>query len=390
MARKSDRYMGKLGWGTYRDWEGPVYLGDPWPTYDAGPHESFRRRVLRVFTATESAGRYNPVNAYDRCGVSPGLIQLCEFGVFAASGLLHLFIEANADLFYSWWSEMDTTSTFDLTLDRFVLSGEPVRSLSQQRALWFGGATGLKSSWTDQTRATARRSVCVLAGLFAEPQFREVQVERLVNLPINYFVTPAVQRLLFPNGYPTEGWEGALRAMYLSFAGNLPAVASEAFLTTEATRQYHDAPPEQRFRLLATSLAQAHNIAIYPARLRSISPQLERLFGISIPWVREVAPKSPVGSRYQDVKQLQQALITLGFDLGPKGADGIAGPKTRAAIKEFEVQHGLPEDGIPDPTFLEELERDLVAQTDLPPAIKSAQSVVRRALDLLGRWLFSQ
>ncbi len=40
-------------------------------------------------------------------------------------------------------------------------------------------------------------------------------------------------------------------------------------------------------------------------------------------------------------QQIQGALIHLGYDLGPSGADGDYGPATTAAVHKFEVDHGL-------------------------------------------------
>ena len=54
-----------------------------------------------------------------------------------------------------------------------------------------------------------------------------------------------------------------------------------------------------------------------------------------------------VGSSGTDVKKLQQALITLGYD--PGKVDGIYGVKTRAAVREFQFYHDLVADGVAGP-----------------------------------------
>lgn len=46
------------------------------------------------------------------------------------------------------------------------------------------------------------------------------------------------------------------------------------------------------------------------------------------------------------ILELQKALLSKGFDPGP--LDGIAGPKTRKAIREFQAKHGLAVTGIAD------------------------------------------
>ena len=52
------------------------------------------------------------------------------------------------------------------------------------------------------------------------------------------------------------------------------------------------------------------------------------------------------GSRGEAVREMQEKLIALGYDLGKCGADGIFGRKTLAAVKKFQKANGLKADGI--------------------------------------------
>ena len=52
------------------------------------------------------------------------------------------------------------------------------------------------------------------------------------------------------------------------------------------------------------------------------------------------------GSKGDDVKKLQTALIDAGYDVGSTGADGSYGPKTQAAVKQYQKDNGLQVDGI--------------------------------------------
>ena len=55
------------------------------------------------------------------------------------------------------------------------------------------------------------------------------------------------------------------------------------------------------------------------------------------------------GSRGSAVTELQLRLLSLGYDLGPCGADGIYGRKTRAAVRAFQRDCGIQADGIAGP-----------------------------------------
>ena len=52
------------------------------------------------------------------------------------------------------------------------------------------------------------------------------------------------------------------------------------------------------------------------------------------------------GSSGSDVKKLQQELINAGYNVGKAGADGVYGPNTTAAVKQYQKDHGLTVDGI--------------------------------------------
>lgn len=62
----------------------------------------------------------------------------------------------------------------------------------------------------------------------------------------------------------------------------------------------------------------------------------------------QVAPSIKRGQRGNEVKQFQEYLLNLGYDLGPQGADGKFGPKTQAAIQKFQKTNGLNPTGIID------------------------------------------
>jgi membrane-bound lytic murein transglycosylase B len=52
---------------------------------------------------------------------------------------------------------------------------------------------------------------------------------------------------------------------------------------------------------------------------------------------------------------LQQALNALGFDAGSE--DGLPGPRTQTALRQYQAAHQLPVDGYPSPSVLAHIER---------------------------------
>lgn len=61
------------------------------------------------------------------------------------------------------------------------------------------------------------------------------------------------------------------------------------------------------------------------------------------------APDATSSSKNLSTKEVQELLIQLGYDLGKGGADGVAGPATRAAVVAFQKKKGLDVDGVVGP-----------------------------------------
>ncbi len=61
------------------------------------------------------------------------------------------------------------------------------------------------------------------------------------------------------------------------------------------------------------------------------------------------------GAQSSMVRDTQIGLNRLGYDAGP--ADGVMGPRTRQAINTFQANNGLPVDGRPSQSLLDEINR---------------------------------
>lgn len=81
------------------------------------------------------------------------------------------------------------------------------------------------------------------------------------------------------------------------------------------------------------------------------------------------------GSKGTDVKEMQTMLYNLGYNLGSYGIDGDFGRATEAAVKEFQRDHKLNQDGVCGPLTWDELEKANAAIQDKPSAVKYTVTV---------------
>lgn len=77
------------------------------------------------------------------------------------------------------------------------------------------------------------------------------------------------------------------------------------------------------------------------------------------------------------VRDLQQRLLAWGFDIGPTGADGILGPKTKAALQAAQKRMGLPVTGTVTP-------ETVAALAAPPPPMQAPRPNMRPPPDVLN------
>jgi hypothetical protein len=177
------------------------------------------------------------------------------------------------------------------------------------------------------------------------------------------WVTQDVLNLLYADGLEFSGWKGALQAGFFSFSANMPRVAADQFMAHVRERGGKAKLDDPDFVIGALQrMTFGPGFAIYGARYSTVRPVIERLYAVDLPdtpallkgWVNKGGGTwSPPEHSNSD---LQKMLITLGYDLGPAGADGILGKKTAAAVKSFQLIKGVyPADGNLTPTTVEAL-----------------------------------
>ena len=128
-----------------------------------------------------------------------------------------------------------------------------------------------------------------------------------------------------------------------------------AFFWYSIAARQGDQYAQKRVSLLKENLSP-DQLSMLKQRIRDFEPKAinEAANGIfkNLPWVKPSA--KPQSVEIVRVRKAQTILTELGYDIG--GADGAAGPRTRAAIKAFESVNGMQETGEITPELLEKLE----------------------------------
>jgi len=124
-----------------------------------------------------------------------------------------------------------------------------------------------------------------------------------------------------------------------------------------AARQGDQGAPD-RIAILSQQLDAAANAEIKSRADRfNPKPVDEAANGVfrDVPWAKTAANKSTVKSvEILKVREAQTMLGALGYEVGTP--DGIAGSKTREAVKSFEAVNGMPETGKVTDELLRKLE----------------------------------
>lgn len=80
------------------------------------------------------------------------------------------------------------------------------------------------------------------------------------------------------------------------------------------------------------------------------------LLGLPV-WVQQARADETSAESFQyvskSIKELQRKLARAGYH--PGRPDGIFGPQTSLAISQYQKDHGLPQTGYPDATFLDHI-----------------------------------
>ena len=276
----------QVGWGSYGTFEGPLYRGQYSYTIPSSP--TFEDKVMSVIASTE--GKLDGVNMYDRCVVSVGLIQWCDAQYFLTTKLLgHVAEKLNPTVVIV--PLMTALSNSNAAFKKFPDDGwrfqflderGKVKDINMQRELYFKG-TGLKNSWSDTSKKHAKIWCAGLANIWNNPDARRVQIE-YTKTRLMGFVTPSVKKDFFDVG-PTSDfgpWPEVARAAYVSFAANIPLVASRMYSTFTASTKEEKWTEGWTIGLM-NALTWGPEIKIYPGRYDRIRPEIEKNWNVEVP-----------------------------------------------------------------------------------------------------------
>lgn len=298
MARIED-----VSWGSYQEYEGPFYKGKVKFEIPSSPTVNDKR--LATITAVES-GRYDAINMYDRMIVSVGLIQWGEANNFSVTKMLGLLCDSGLEQLVQGYLKPAlelSGSSFKKNqkgIWRFFIGNSEVNSLALQQKL-FLSCDGRKGSWkSDEQKRYAKLWASCIASVLEDPRTKELQkkftMDRLMG-----FVTADARKMLFDDKN-SSSWAEATRAIYLTFAINLPRVAGEMFVSTKFSGEKWS--PDWCMSLIK-KLTWGPNIKIYPKRYEALRPVVETLFNIKLPTsaedLRQWTPK--VDEKHEMVHQ---------------------------------------------------------------------------------------
>lgn len=363
-----------IGWGKYSVYSGPFFRGEfPWPYDKINKNSNETDKRMTVITSTEG-GRASAINMYDKCIMTVGYIQWCDGKQFSVCDMLGEI--SRADL--PWFKELlNFAKSIGYNFQnignkyRWVQSdsGSIVDNEVKQRKMYLLNSDGTDSSWDEASKDWAKDWAVNMSNVFKDEEARNIQVKFTVDR-LESFVLPTTKKLLF--GPAKNEFHAAAQAVYMSFAVNNPMQADKWL--KESFSQKPEFTEEWLINI-CKNMTFGPKFSIYPARYNAIRPHVERLYGVNLPDFAEELRKIDLYNKTENpgptgtlvdlstTAGVQKALISLGFDLGPAGADGIWGNKTKKAIIDFQISHKLSPDGIVGPRTKEVITSELCTKS---------------------------
>lgn len=285
MATPSD-----MNWGHYSSYEGVYYWGKRrWKLpADHGVLDEY------VFVMSSSEGCLDAMNLVDRCILSGGAIGWCDaYPQLSYTKLLGSVAEKHHDPTYlqrTLKPALDASgASFKKNASgqwRFFIGSQEVNTQELQRKLYFAGSSGKTGDWTGAQKAHAKLWAACCATVFEDADAQRIQIE-YTKPKMMGFVTAYAKEVLFDDGDPKLAGADmrlvkALRAVYVSFAGNNPTWANAA-IKNASVRSRHDKWSRAWCIDVMHDLTFLKGIKIYPDRYAKVAAVVDALYGIDLP-----------------------------------------------------------------------------------------------------------
>lgn len=330
-----------IKWGSYQTFEGPYFPGRWKYTLPIEPTQ--QHRLMSVITATEG-GTYDAVNMYDVCVMTVGIVQWCDkfhlvskmLGYIADHGGIELITKPLENVLRS------SGATFKKNRNgqwRFYIGATECSTVAHLQQLYFKGSTGRKGEWTPVQRSHAIDWALAMANIWNDERARELQVTYTADR-VSTFAMQDGKRIIL-NQESWDGYIGAMKAIYISYAANNPKVAN---LQIKIGDEQSTSPKFSRAWVieLTRQLVFGSGIEIWPERYDKIRPVIEKLYGVSLPidhqalsvWKDMVPMQPPVISEPEPTEEAQPVRVVDQHELptNPNNKKPSLPPPTTATI----------------------------------------------------------
>lgn len=333
-------------WGQYGGFEGPLFKGKQKVVEDVKVNTPMLFKALAATAAAESGAHYDAVNMYDAGICSVGAIQVIEGrGVLGVSDLLgEVMLSDSRSSFHELYPIFSMTGYRLSRVDVLGITGKATRFFAPDpeggivdtearvREMLFGSPNvGRKGTWKDENISRAKEWCACIASVFQHPEAITIQ-RQFIARRLKSYIMGDTEKVLFGDtlrGATDEDME-FFRVVFLSFAVNAPVATSNAFLYSYSKRKDFVSCLDVFIRRMLIC-----GPPFYPDRLRKVLKALSHL----PPYYQLISRLDDMLNGFDEtgitVKRTQSALKTLGYDIGPSGADGIMGTKTKKALAAF-------------------------------------------------------
>jgi hypothetical protein len=272
-----------IRWGSYNTYEGPYYKGTCKLNLDC---KNFVEKAFQVTSAAE--GNLDSINMYDSalmtCGALQFIDRVPQFSICEMLGRIASTDEGLKLINDTLAPALrQSNATFKKNASgrwRFFLPGDvEVSSATLQQRLYFNGPN-TKGTFTPDRIAYAKTWAMCMANLWQNSSAQKVQIDYTIKSLLQSYVV-GDGKLLFDNEHESEGWIGAVRAAYISFSVNLPAIAAKFVGSSIKSSKFERYSPEWCLNVIHAMTFSG--VKIWPQRYDNIRPELERLFGVTLP-----------------------------------------------------------------------------------------------------------